>query len=764
MFDFFFKYSPVVYEQGQWLLRWRPSVLVLLLLGVVLLALIGFAYRRTTTPLQRHWHAILIALRVLAIVLLVFCLLEPALSVTTVVSQKSSVLLLLDNSQSMSIPDGEGGRRRVDQIAAWAGSETDAASIISRLKKNFRVEAQQFSANVSPLADAKQLRGEGESTNLAQALAYAARQAQMGTLSGVVLVSDGAASAGNDPLEAARDLVAAKVPLFTVGVGTKINNDIQLAKVDAARSVLENSMVEVNTLIQSRGFAGRSVELELREGNTVIKRQPVVLKDRSTRASMQFSPGRQGFAKYSVAIAQQPNELVAANNQKSFLLDSRNRTARILYVEELHPWEYKFMARALEGDQTLQLTSLLKTGPEKFLRLGLRHSSELAGGFPKNRRELFGYQAVVFGSVSSSFFSPEQLQLVRDFVAERGGGFMMLGGRHSFGQGEYQRTPVAELLPVELPAYAATDGRAIAPQLHEEFRFQPTAEYLTMPLLQLHGDPVENAQIWGRLPLLQGYNPLGAAKPGATILAVHPLHREEAPRILLATQRFGRGRTGVLATSSTWRWQMRLDHRDQTHERFWRQLMHWLSLQSPEPVTVELDRESYSPGEDIALHIEVRDSAFTPYENANVSVKITDAANQAVILTAGADLSADSRAKYLARYEAAHEGLYRVEILAHGRQGQFLGKAETAFFIEPSQAELANVDLQAPLLQRLAEITGGRYFHLNESQDLPDAISVSRSSFSKLTEHDIWDAPIFFLMIVAMLATEWFIRRARGLS
>lgn len=763
MFDFFFKYSPVVYEQGRWLLRWQPALLVLLLLAAVVLAMSWLAYRRTTAPLLRRWQIGLIALRLAALALLIFCLLEPALSVTTVISQKSSVLLLLDNSQSMAIADGSGGRRRVDEMVSWLGNEAQANSILARLQQNFRVEVRQFSSAVVPLQEAKQLQAEGTSTNLAQALEYAGRQAQLGTLSGVVLVSDGAASAGADPLQAARALLAAKVPLFTVGVGTKISNDVQIAKVDAARSVLENATVEVNALIQTRGYAGRQVELELREGDTVIKRQPLVLQERSTRATLQFSPAQPGFARYRVSLPKLPGELVAANNQKSFLIDSRNRLARVLYVEELHPWEYKFIARAVEGDPSLQLTSLLKTGTDKFLRLGLRHGSELAGGFPKSRSELFGYHAVVLGSMPASFFSAEQLQLLAVFVAERGGGFMMLGGRHSFGQGEYQRTPVAELLPVELPPFSAADGRAIAPQLQEEFRFTPTAEYLTMPLLQLDADPVKNAQIWEKLPLLQGYNPLGAAKPGATVLAVHPLHRAESPRILLAAQRVGRGRTAVLATSSTWRWQMRLDHRDQTHERFWRQLLHWLSLQSPDPVTVELDRESYSPGEDLTLHIEVRDSAYVPVEEASVAVKITAPGGQVVTLNAGAELAAGG-AKYAARYQATQEGLYSVEILAYHRAGQFLGKAETAFFVEPSQAELANADLQAALLQRLAEITGGRYFPLDQSQDLPDAITVARSSFAKLTEHDIWDAPIFFLLIVALLAGEWFIRRARGLS
>jgi uncharacterized membrane protein len=286
--------------------------------------------------------------------------------------------------------------------------------------------------------------------------------------------------------------------------------------------------------------------------------------------------------------------------------------------------------------------------------LGLRDARELADGFPKSAEELFGYQALIFRNVARDFFSAEQLQLVHEFVDKRGGGFMMLGGMKSFSEGGYNDTPIAELLPVDLLPVIAADGRAIPPQFHEEFRFTPTAEYLNMPLLQLDAEPLANLKKWEALPLLQGYNPLGAAKPGASVLAVHPLHRSESPRIVLATQRFGRGRTAILATGTTWLWQMRREHTDMTHERFWRQLARWLSAQSPEPVAVELERESYSPGENVALRIEVRDSVFAPQHNANVTVKITGPDQQPATLQASTDLSGELAGESATRIYRRH--------------------------------------------------------------------------------------------------------------
>ncbi len=766
MFDFLFKYSPVVYEQGQWLWRSRPAGLVLFALAAIGVFILLLAYRRTTAALRPPWHIALIALRCVGLAILAFCLLEPALSVSTVVTQKSAVLVLVDDSESMAITDAPNAQSRTQQIAAWLGGETQPG-MLARLQENFRVSTFRFGERVEPLPDAAQLKAKNKSTNIAQALAFAAQQAQQRALSGVILVTDGAASAGADPLQTARDLLASNVPLFTVGVGTKIANDVQIAKVSAMPAVLENDVVEVNALIQARGHAGKKVEVELREGGTVLQRQSVTLQEPSVRVSLPFAPPRPGFAQYTLAVPPQADEVVASNNRKSFLVNSHKRTARILYVEQISPWEFKFIQRALAGDPAVQLTALLQTGPEKYLRLGLRDAQELANGFPQSAAELFGYQALIFRNVPANFFSAEQLRLVHDFVDQRGGGFMMLGGMKSFSEGGYNNSPVAGLLPMELLPLMAADGRAIPPQFHEEFRFTPTAEYLNMPLLQLAPEPLANLKMWEALPMLQGYNPLGAAKPGAAILAVHPLHRPEAPRIVLATQRYGRGRTAALATGTTWLWQMQREHTDMTHERFWRQLLRWLSVQTPDPVTVELERESYSPGETVALHISVMDTIFSPQHNANVTVKITGPKQQATTLHAGADLSAEqtsASARYATNFAAEDEGLYQVEVLAHDRQGRYLGKAESAFFVEPLQAEMANPDVQTPLLQRLAEMTKGRYFPIAQAQDLPDALKIAQSSYSKLTEHEVWDAPIFFLAMALLLATEWYIRRARGLS
>jgi uncharacterized membrane protein len=757
MFEYLFKFGPAVYEQGRWLWRSLPATYVLLGVMIVLLVIAFFLYHKTASPLRRPWRVLLTGLRFAALGLILFCLLEPVLSVSTTVPRKSSVLLLVDDSKSMGIEEENGARRR--QIQELLGCES---GLLANLKKNFRLETFRFAEQVSPMASANDLRSAGAATDIAHALEFAGKQAQQGALSGVILITDGAISRGGDPLAAAANLAGQKVPLFTVGVGAQIGSDVQLAKVEAQRSVLENSAFEISALVQNRGLANRSVTVELRDGEVTLQRQSFRLGERSTRVSMQVVPSRKGFIKYTLAIPPVSGESILANNEFSFLVNTQDRTARVLYIEELHGWEFKFIRRAMDGDNAILLTSLIRTGPEKYYRQGLRHQDELKNGFPTHRGELFDYEAVIIGSVPAKEFSDAQFSLLHDFVIERGGGLLMLGGPRALAQGGYAVTSLVDMLPVELAGGGQIDAQGVPPLAHERFALSLTPDGMLSPLLQLDPDPLENRRRWEQMPTLSGYNPLGETKPGATVLAVHPLHSPNTPRIILASQRVGKGRSAVLATASTWKWRMGLTHTDQSPERFWRQLLRWLSLQAPTAVSVTLDRDNYSPGETVKMSIEARDSSFAALRDASVSVSLKSPTGGSQLVEVSPTL--DRPGVYEAEAMANENGLYHLEVFAQDKTGKSLGRAASAFFVEPSRAELANADLQTALLERMAQIGGGRFFHISEAQQIAQSIAVSKSAYSRVSEQEIWDAPIVFLAIVLLLAAEWFIRRSRGLS
>ncbi|NIR52297.1 hypothetical protein GWO43_03795, partial [candidate division KSB1 bacterium] len=432
------------------------------------------------------------------------------------------------------------------------------------------------------------------------------------------------------------------------------------------------------------------------------------------------------------------------------------------YIEGYPRAEFKYLRRAVDGDQNIKLISLLRTGlPDKFYRQGIENRDELKDGYPKSRRGLFKYDAIIFGSIEADFFNADELENTLEFVSQRGGGFLMLGGANSFAQGGYGGTSIEKILPVELP-YQNGAAAAAPATFRDKYKLTLTPEGLRNPILQLSAAESENSGLWDELPDLEGYNPLGRAKPGATVLAVHPLSEPDNPKIIMANQRFGRGRSMVLATSSTWHWQMGMPHEDMSHERFWRQTLRWLALNSPRPLELALDKETYVPYEQATLNVEVRDSSFNYVEDANIKAIITTPSGKTVEVPF--NWSSNGKVEYVGAYHPDETGLYRVEVLAHSANGDFLGRTESAFYVEESKAEFTRAQLQAGLLKRIAEISGGRYYHEQEAQNLADEISVMESSYSKLVERDLWDMPLIFLLAILLLSIEWYTRRSKGLS
>ncbi|MFQ5822818.1 MAG: glutamine amidotransferase [bacterium] len=760
MFEFLLKYSPVVFSEGKIAYKFLPSIFALLGTIVVFLIVLWLIYRETTLRINRFFKGSLLGLKFIAIAILLAVLLEPVINVSTIIPRKSSLILLVDDSKSMTIKDAQGQITREQFVTNLLGKNTKPG-LLEKLRKNFKIQLYKFSSEVESLKDAENISAQGVSTQLAKSLNFAHEYGAHGATAAVVLFTDGADNGEEDPLEAAALLQNSNLPIYVVGVGSVNFQDIELSKVVANQSVIENSVVEVSALIKNKSFENQTVELELKEGSLPVKKQTVQLQGTGTRTSIKFSPQNKGFVHYTLNLIPQENEFIKENNIKSFLIDNRNKRARILYIEGYPRTEFKYLRRALDGDESIELISLLRTGPDKFYRQGIKNQNELKDGYPKTKKELFEYEAIIFGSIESEFFSEKELENTLDFVSQRGGGFLMLGGGYSFAQGGYQVTPIEKLLPVVLPFQNGL-ATQIPASFREKFKLALTPEGLHHPILQLSSVESENKSMWEKLPELVGYNPLGRAKPGATVLALHPLSKLENPKIILALQRYGKGRTMIFANSSSWHWQMGMHHDDRSHERFWRQMLRWLALSSPKPVELNLDKEIYIPNEQVTLKVDIRDSTFTPIEDATIKAHITTPSGNLVEIPF--NWSSNGKVEYMGAYHPDKEGLYLVEIMTYSSKGDFLGKTESAFFVEESKVEFANAHLQNTLLKRIAELSGGVYYHEKEAERLPDEISVIQSSYSKMVEYDLWDMPLLFLLVILILSIEWYVRRSKGLS
>jgi len=92
-----------------------------------------------------------------------------------------------------------------------------------------------------------------------------------------------------------------------------------------------------------------------------------------------------------------------------------------------------------------------------------------------------------------------------------------------------------------------------------------------------------------------------------------------------------------------------------------------------------------------------------------------------------------------------------------------VGRDTTRFTVETYSIEFANTSQDVAFLRELAQRSGGRYAVAANIAAL--AADLPRASQPVLlrSEIEIWNTKTLFFLFVLLLATEWFLRKRRGL-
>ncbi|MGH7504818.1 MAG: glutamine amidotransferase, partial [Longimicrobiales bacterium] len=513
-------------------------------------------------------------------------------------------------------------------------------------------------------------------------------------------------------------------------------------------------------VVAHSGFAGQTVTVLVEDGGRIVGSQDVVLPDggEPVPVRVHFTAETAGPRPFRFRIAAQDGELVLENNEQRALIDVRDGREKILYFEGEPRHEVAFLRRAIAGDENLQLVTLQRTAENKYLRLAVDSAEELLGGFPTTREELFRYRGLILGSVEASHFTHEQLRIIADFVGERGGGLLMLGGRHAFAEGGWAGTPVEDVLPVTLDPSFMGDTLYAAP-VKVELTRAGHSHFVT----QLAGTEAESEERWRTLPELTTLNRVDELKPGATALLSGSGTDVPDDQIVLAYQRFGRGHSIVLPVWDTWLWQMHADIplEDMTHETFWRQLLRWLVTDVPGQVTVATPSDRAEPGEAVRITADVGDAAYLRVNSADVVARVTSPSGTTI--ETPLEWTVDRDGEYHGAFTPDELGLYTVEVAAES-EGQPLSTGTTYLDVAESTSEYFDAQMRRPLLERIAEETGGRFYTPETLASLPEDLTVTGKGATVVEEKDLWDMPFVLLVLVGLMASEWGWRRRRGLA
>jgi hypothetical protein len=346
--------------------------------------------------------------------------------------------------------------------------------------------------------------------------------------------------------------------------------------------------------------------------------------------------------------------------------------------------------------------------------------------------------------------------MLADFVNRRGGGLLALGGRHSFGEGGWAGTPLAEALPVVL------EPNLSGKEHFTWLKVAPTPAGLNHAAMQIAGTEKESADRWKTLPELTAANAVYRAKPGATTLLTGSSNGRNE-QVVLAFQRYGRGITFALPVQDTWLWQMHADIplEDMTHETLWKQLLRWLVHDVPTQVTLAASADQVEPGERLQLTAEIADSSYLQVNDAQVVATVIPPSGEPFDVPMEWDGQRDG--EYKTSLVLREQGVHEVRI--SGKRGEkVLGRDLVHVNAQASNAEFYDAHLNSTTLKRMAEETGGRFYTPANVATLADDISVTGRGDTVTERHDLWDMPILFIAIFLLVLSEWVYRRVRGLA
>jgi uncharacterized membrane protein len=748
----------------------RAGIALGALTVAAVLVLSWLSSARVVSPWRR---AALLGLRAGAATCAVILFLEPAIELRQVAREPNRVAVVVDDSLSMSLRDQADGPTRAQRARAIIEK---SAGTFERWRKKHHVDFFTFSDALVPASEETvgTAPPAGKATLVRQALEQVRARYQGADLAGVVLLSDGigtgdfaegaGSGAGRDFL---RSLDARVHTAWAARPGLK---DVAIARVLADEFAFARTVVRVEAVVRTTGYGARRIPVVLSSDGKPLRRKWVELPagEQEVRVEFEFTPAKVGKYVYEIATPVASDEAVAENNTLSFVLRVIRDKIRVLQVAGQPSWDVRALRGMLKQNPNVDLISffILRTQDS------ISHASndELAL-IPFPTHELFEEQLPSFDMIVLQNFDflpygiAPYLDNIKDYV-KGGGGLVMLGGALSFGAGGYAGTPVADVLPVELPPGHTNLEKQLSV---DPFTPQLTDQGRVHPITALRFESADNAAAWKALPQLSGVNLVERPRKDALVLAVHPTLKTSggSPMPLITAWQTGEGRSLAITTDSLWRWGFvaaaQPGNDGRAYFKLWENAIRWL-MDDPDLrfLRVESDRIEYAPDMPVRLGAHLSDRDYKPKVGGAITIDVVRGSDpaRAVKVTRAEVTTGDGG-------DASHElgrmepGVYRVT--ARAQVGDRKVEAQDIFLVRAASEELARPAPTQDLLGVIAEATGGR--QLGPVSELPADLPLAEPRVVRVdrrTDVELWSRPWLLIAALLFLGLEWGLRGRIG--
>ena len=725
-----------------------PLTLWIGLIGLILVASLSvISWRRSPFPLRT---GLLEGLRFLVALAVVILLWQPEWRVTIHPETKPQIAILWDDSKSMTTVD----TTLQDILPAKSEVVSRAEWVKQFLASDLWKPLTAKGANdliTLPFATPPKESGAIAGTDLDAPLTDLL--AKRNNLRAVVLLSDGDYNLGQTPIAAAQQFRLRGIPLFPIPVGSNVRlPDLDLLTVSAPTYGIVGENVQIPfTVRSSLDHPVRTVVRVHDESGREHSKEIVLPPNIETYDSILWHLEKEGSSTLELSIPVADGELITTNNSRKFTIAGRPEKIRVLLIETLPRWEYRFLKNALSRDPGVELSCLLFQPS-----LGLGEGKDYLSAFPSSVEALAKYDVIFLGDVgvAKDQLTSDQCALIRGLVEQQASGLIFMPGSQG-NEFSLLDTELSDLMPVVLDG-THKNGLTESVPAPLTLTTEGRASLLTM----LGNNEEENPEIWRRLPGFYWHAPVLKAKGGAEVLAVHGNRRSSyGPIPLLVTKPAGSGKVLFIGIDSAWRWRRGVE--DLYHYRFWGQVARWMSYQRNmavgQRVRLFFNPERPEPGTTVTLNANAFDSNGAPLKDGGVAVDITspDGRSQRIEL----QKNAATWGAFSERFKVDVPGAWKIRATASGAENQAL---ETSLLAQGVEIEKIGQPARPEVLEEMAKVSRGRMIQpaqLAKFIQEINALPAPRPLEKRIPLGSHW---LTIAALVTLLGTFWIGRKLSG--
>jgi hypothetical protein len=794
--------------------------------AIALMAIVWYLYRRDTVELSPPVRIGVALLRTVALAGLLVFFLGIERRTTSEIVHNSQVAVLVDVSQSMGLSAGDGastesGSTRIAEVtSALADSpllaelqqthdvniarfDRDAEPVVTLQKagrvgtahqegaKSTSKDNEDSQASVAVVGNAQtthdflssSLQPRGVETRLGQALADQLRLYRNAPLAGIVVISDGAQNAGVEPAAAIDAAREAKVPVYTVGVGsTEVQRNIALRDLIVPARAFPGDTADVTGYLQANGYKGRLVEVELTRrraedpagGGTRIDSEQVAVGDDNEMVAVSFEiePDEVGTFIYQLRLAAPPDDANSRDNQREAEVDVVERKTRVLLFASGPMRDYQYLRNQLYRDRTMTVDVYLQIAQPGISQ----EANKILDAFPSTPEELYEYDCIVAFDPDWTELDSTQIELLEKWIAEEAGGLITVAGPIHTGKWirSTEHAQLRDLYPVAFQERLTL--------LDDGHYSSDTAWPLALEragreakFLWLEKTAEESEAAWDSFPGVYGYYAVKGEKPGATVYA-----RFSDPEagltnlrpVYFASHFYGAGQVFYIGSGEMWRLR-RVDpaYFEVLYTKLIRHVSQGRILRGSARGALLVERDRYELGETVVIRARLADAQHKPLEEASVTAQLLrpDGVAEPVKLTA----ETDRPGMYIGQATVLQEGTYQISLSVPGGGDEPLGRY---LQVRVPDLERTRAERNEQLLAGIAADTGGVYYKSlattvdgdENAKPLAQAIP-SRAEVKLLKgapDQKFAQAQMQWLLgvIAGSLFLEWIVRRLNRLA